>query len=50
MLQVLIETLICLGAEVRWAACNIYSTQVSTTPAHAWWWRIQIFELCRLDV
>lgn len=26
---VLIETLIDLGASVRWAACNIYSTQVS---------------------
>src|SRR4051794_38113087 len=24
---VLIETLIALGAEVRWASCNIYSTQ-----------------------
>jgi len=27
-LQVLIETLIALGAKVRWATCNIYSTQV----------------------
>jgi len=27
---VLIETLVELGASVRWAACNIYSTQVST--------------------
>ena len=27
--QVLIETLSALGAQVRWAACNIYSTQVS---------------------
>lgn len=26
---VLIETLTVLGAQVRWAACNIYSTQVS---------------------
>ena len=25
---VLIETLIALGASVRWCACNIYSTQV----------------------
>jgi adenosylhomocysteinase len=25
---VLIETLVALGAKVRWAACNIYSTQV----------------------
>ena len=25
---VLIETLITAGASVRWAACNIYSTQV----------------------
>ena len=24
---VLIETLIALGAEVRWASCNIFSTQ-----------------------
>src|ERR1035441_3101378 len=24
---VLIETLVCLGAEVRWASCNIFSTQ-----------------------
>jgi len=24
---VLIETLTCLGAEVRWASCNIFSTQ-----------------------
>jgi len=28
-LQVLIETLKQLGARVRWATCNIYSTQVS---------------------
>jgi S-adenosylhomocysteine hydrolase len=27
--QVLIETLASLGASIRWAACNIYSTQVS---------------------
>lgn len=27
--QVLVETLAALGASVRWAACNIYSTQVS---------------------
>lgn len=26
--QVLIETLVHLGASVRWCACNIYSTQV----------------------
>ena len=25
---VLVETLVSLGAKVRWAACNIYSTQV----------------------
>lgn len=24
---VLIETLVALGAEVRWASCNIFSTQ-----------------------
>ncbi len=51
---VLIETLIRLGAEVRWAACNIYSTQnevaaalaQSNIPIFAWnnetdeefWW------------
>ena len=28
LFQVLIETLAELGAQVRWAACNIYSTQV----------------------
>jgi len=27
-IQVLIETLVALGAQVRWSACNIYSTQV----------------------
>lgn len=27
---VLIETLVELGAQIRWAACNIYSTQVCT--------------------
>lgn len=27
---VLIETLVELGASVRWAACNIYSTQVNS--------------------
>jgi len=27
---VFIETLMALGAKVRWAACNIFSTQVST--------------------
>jgi adenosylhomocysteinase len=26
---VLIETLVALGATVRWCACNIYSTQVN---------------------
>ena len=25
---VLIETLVALGAEVRWASCNIFSTQI----------------------
>lgn len=29
---VLIETLAALGASVRWAACNIYSTQVFVCP------------------
>lgn len=28
LFQVLIETLTELGAQVRWSACNIYSTQV----------------------
>ncbi len=51
---VLIETLVALGAEVRWCSCNIYSTQdhaaaaiaVSGVPVFAWkgetledyWW------------
>jgi adenosylhomocysteinase len=51
---VLIETLVDLGAEVRWASCNIFSTQdhaaaaiaVTDTPVYAWkgetldeyWW------------
>lgn len=51
---VLIETLVALGAEVRWVSCNIYSTQdhaaaaiaVSGVPVFAWkgetleeyWW------------
>ena len=30
---VLIETLLALGAEVRWASCNIFSTQRSLTTA-----------------
>src|SRR6202790_3498017 len=32
---VLIETLIALGAEVRWASCNIYSTQDEAAAAIA---------------
>jgi adenosylhomocysteinase len=32
---VLIETLKCLGAEVRWASCNIYSTQDQAAAAIA---------------
>src|SRR5690242_7393496 len=32
---VLIETLVSLGAEVRWAACNIFSTQDHTAAAIA---------------
>ena len=51
---VLIETLIALGAEVRWASCNIFSTQdhaaaaiaARGVPVYAWkgetleeyWW------------
>jgi adenosylhomocysteinase len=51
---VLIETLVELGADVRWASCNIYSTQdhaaaaiaQAGTPVYAWkgenlaeyWW------------
>lgn len=34
--QVLIETLAELGAQVRWAACNIYSTQVIASEEHYW--------------
>ena len=53
---VLIETLAALGAKVRWAACNIYSTQnevaaamaEASFPVYAWrgeseddfWWCI----------
>src|SRR4028119_640426 len=41
---VLIETLVALGAEVRWASCNIFSTQdhaaaaiaAAGAPAYAW--------------
>ena len=29
---VLIETLVALGAEVRWASCNIFSTQDHSAP------------------
>src|SRR3984957_18544831 len=32
---VLIETLNALGAEVRWASCNIYSPQAHAAPAIA---------------
>ena len=32
---VLIETLTCLGAEVRWASCNIFSTQDEAAAAIA---------------
>ncbi|UYH51324.1 adenosylhomocysteinase [Candidatus Kirkpatrickella diaphorinae] len=54
---VLIETLIALGAEVRWSSCNIYSTQdqaaaaiaAASIPVFAWkglseeefWWCIE---------
>ena len=54
---VLVETLICLGAEVRWSSCNIYSTQdhaasalaEKNIPVFAWkgetedeyWWCIE---------
>ena len=32
---VLVETLVALGAQVRWAACNIYSTQNEVAAALA---------------
>lgn len=35
LLQVLIETLSVLGAECRWAACNIFSTQNAVAAALA---------------
>src|ERR1043165_8111499 len=54
---VLIETLVVLGAEVRWASCNIFSTQdpaaaaiaAAGIPVYAWkgetlddyWWCIE---------
>lgn len=31
---VLIETLTCLGAEVQWSSCNIFSTQVNERESH----------------
>ena len=34
-MQVLVETLIALGAHVRWATCNIYSTQNEVAAAVA---------------
>jgi len=35
---VLIETLVALGADVRWASCNIFSTQATRRrrPGRAW--------------
>src|SRR5215469_5815854 len=33
---VLIETLVALGAQVRWASCNIFSTQDHAAAAVAW--------------
>ena len=33
---VLIETLVSLGAEVRWASCNIFSTQDHAAAAIGW--------------
>lgn len=57
VLQVLVETLVALGASVRWCACNIYSTQNEVAaalaeagfPVFAWrgqteddfWWCIE---------
>ena len=54
---VLIETLVCLGAEVRWSSCNIFSTQdhaaaaiaAAGIPVFAWkgeteeeyWWCVE---------
>lgn len=35
LLQVLIETLSVLGAQCRWAACNIFSTQNAVAAALA---------------
>ncbi|HOO60648.1 MAG TPA: adenosylhomocysteinase, partial [Candidatus Mcinerneyibacteriales bacterium] len=32
---VLMETLICLGAEIRWASCNVFSTQDHAAAAMA---------------
>ncbi len=32
---VLIETLVALGAQVRWTSCNIFSTQDHSTQDHA---------------
>jgi len=34
VVQVLIETLVALGAQIRWSACNIYSTQVNLSAVY----------------
>ena len=55
---VLIETLLALGARVRWAACNIYSTQVSAALHPAFVLRFSVYTTicwllfcaCRHDV
>src|SRR6201999_3067596 len=41
---VLIETLVALGAEVRWVSCNIFSTQDHAAAA-AWSWVEKMLQL-----
>src|SRR5258705_11691969 len=43
---VLIETLTALGAQVRWASCNIFSTQDHAAAA-AWSWVEKMLQLAQ---
>ena len=47
---VLIETLVALGARVRWASCNIFSTQdhaAAAMAAAAWSWVEKMLQLAQ---
>ena len=47
---ILIETLVALGAEVRWASCNIFSTQDHAAAAIAATGTAVFAALCRLSL